>query len=165
MGRTNIKEFDASSEAERGAARAAGQDAGAAGFAVMSWALWVLGHVDQATARMSAALQRAEAVKEPHTQAYVSYYASVLYALRGEPAVAYQHADRCLTLSENTASGHGGASRGSSARIVRPCSILPARSMRQSLDWTNTAAQATSSASRHFSHCCVRRCFFGAKST
>ncbi len=117
----NIKEFDASSEAERVAARAAGQDAGAAGFAVMSWALWVLGHVDQATARMSAALQRAEVVKEPHTQAYVSYYASVLYALRGEPAVAYQHADRCLTLSEE----HGFRQWRSLSRVIRAnCTAL-----------------------------------------
>jgi class 3 adenylate cyclase/predicted ATPase len=96
----NVKEFDASSEAEKIAARAAGQDAGAAGLAVMSWALWLLGHADQAVTRMSAALQRADAVKDPHTQAYVCYYASVVYALRGEPAVAYQLAERCFTLSE-----------------------------------------------------------------
>jgi class 3 adenylate cyclase len=96
----NVKEFGASDEAEKAAARAAGQDAGAAGLAVMSWALWILGHVDKAVARMGAALQRAEALKDPHTQAYVYHYASVLYALRGEPAAAYQHADRCLTLSE-----------------------------------------------------------------
>ena len=38
----NMKEFGSSSEAERAAARAAGQDAGAAGLAVMSWALWIL---------------------------------------------------------------------------------------------------------------------------
>jgi tetratricopeptide (TPR) repeat protein len=96
----NVKEFGASNEAEKAAARAAGQDAGAAGLAVMSWALWVLGHVDQAAARMGAAIQRAEALKDPHTQAYVYHYASVLYALRGEPAAAYQRAERCLRLSE-----------------------------------------------------------------
>jgi class 3 adenylate cyclase/tetratricopeptide (TPR) repeat protein len=95
-----VKEFDASSEAERSAARSAGQDAGAAGLAVMSWVLWLLGRLDDAAARIVAALQRADAVKDPHTQAYVCYYASVLYALRGEPAIARQHAERCLTLSE-----------------------------------------------------------------
>ena len=47
----NLQQFGASDEAERVAARAAGQDAGAAGLAVMSWALWLLGHVDQAVAR------------------------------------------------------------------------------------------------------------------
>ena len=91
-----MKEFGASSEAEKVAARAAGQDAGAAGLAVMSWALWVLGHIDKAVARMGDALQRAEAVKDPHTQAYVCYYASILHALRGEPAAAHAV---CRTLS------------------------------------------------------------------
>jgi class 3 adenylate cyclase/tetratricopeptide (TPR) repeat protein len=96
----NVKEFDASSESEKAAARAAGQDAGAAGLAVMSWALWLLGHVDKAVTRMGAALQRADTVKDPHTQAYVYYYASVVYALRGEPVAGYQFAERCFTLSE-----------------------------------------------------------------
>jgi hypothetical protein len=96
----NMKAFGTINEAERVAARAAGQDAGAAGLAIMSWALWVLGHVDMAAARMDAALQRADTIKDPHTQAYVSHYAAVLYALRGDPAAAYRHADRCLALSE-----------------------------------------------------------------
>jgi predicted ATPase len=92
--------FSASSEAEKLAARAAGQDAGAAGLALMSWALWVLGHIDMAGTRMAAALQRADAIGHPHTQAYACYYASILHALRGEPAIAHRHAERCLTLSE-----------------------------------------------------------------
>jgi predicted ATPase len=66
----------------------------------MSWALWVLGHIDMAGARMAAALQRADAIGHPHTQAYACYYASILHALRGEPAIAHRHAERCLTLSE-----------------------------------------------------------------
>jgi class 3 adenylate cyclase/predicted ATPase len=117
----NVKEFGASNEAERVAARAAGQDAGAAGLAVMSWALWLLGHVDKAVARMGDALQRADALKDPHTQAYVCYYASVLYALRGEPAAAYQHAERCLTLSEE----HGFRQwRGLSRAIRATCTAV-----------------------------------------
>jgi class 3 adenylate cyclase/tetratricopeptide (TPR) repeat protein len=111
----NVKEFAASNEAERVAARAAGQDAGAAGLAVMSWALWLLGHVDKAVAQMGAALERADAVKDPHTQAYVCYYASVLCALRGERAAAYQHAGRCLTLSEE----HGFRQWRSLSRAIR----------------------------------------------
>ncbi len=95
-----IEAFTASNEAEKLAARAAGQDAGAAGLALMSWALWVLGHIDMAATRMTAALQRADAVEHPHTQAYACYYASILHALRGEPAVAQTYAERCLTLSE-----------------------------------------------------------------
>jgi predicted ATPase/class 3 adenylate cyclase len=95
-----IEAFSTSNESEKLAARAAGQDAGAAGLALMSWALWVLGHVDMAAARIDAALQRANAVGHPHTQAYASYYASILHALRGEPLIAQRHAERCLTLSE-----------------------------------------------------------------
>jgi len=92
--------FGASSEAVKLAARAAGQDAGAAALALMSWAYWILGHIDMAGARMTAALERADAIGHPHTQAYVCYYASILHALRGEPAIAHRHAERCLTLSE-----------------------------------------------------------------
>jgi class 3 adenylate cyclase/predicted ATPase len=95
-----VEAFAVSSDAEQLAARAAGQDAGVAGLSLMSWALWVLGHIDMAGARMAAALQRADAVGHPHTQAYACYYASILHALRGEPAIAHRHAERCLTLSE-----------------------------------------------------------------
>src|SRR6266568_5296836 len=95
-----VEAFTACNEAEKLAARAAGQDAGAAALALMSWALWVLGHVDTAVARMAVALERANAVEHPHTQPYVCYYASILHALRGEGAIARQHAERCLILSE-----------------------------------------------------------------
>jgi len=95
-----IEAFGASSETEKLAARAAGQDAGAAALALMSWALWILGYVDMAAARMAAALQRADAVGHPHTQTHACYYASILHALRAEPAIAHRRAERCLSLSE-----------------------------------------------------------------
>jgi class 3 adenylate cyclase/predicted ATPase len=95
-----VEAFDASGEAERLAARAAGQDAGVADLALMSWALWLLGDVDSAIARMAAAFQRADAIDHPHTRAYACYYASVLHALRGETAIALGHAECCLKLSE-----------------------------------------------------------------
>jgi len=49
---------------------------------------------------VGVALHRAEAIGHPHTQAYAAYYASVLHAFCGEPAVAHPHAERCLVLSE-----------------------------------------------------------------
>jgi hypothetical protein len=55
-----------------------------------------------------AALQRAEAIGRPHTQAYAAYYASVLHALCCEPIVARTHAERCLALSEEHDFGHWG---------------------------------------------------------
>src|ERR1700736_6212633 len=95
-----VQAFDASSEAERLAARAAGQDAGVADLALMSWALWLLGHADTAITRMDGAIQRADAISHPHSQAYACYYASILHALRGELLTAQGYAERCLTLSE-----------------------------------------------------------------
>jgi len=95
-----VAEFEASSEEERLAARAAGQDAGVADLALMSWVLWLLGHVDTAITRINAAIQRADEIGHPHSQAYASYYACVLHALRGELAIARRHAERCRALSE-----------------------------------------------------------------
>jgi tetratricopeptide (TPR) repeat protein len=92
--------FDASGEADRLAARAAGQDAGVANLALMSWTLWLLGDVDTAAARMEEAFRRADSIGHPHTRAYAAYYASVLHALRGDPVLARRHAERCLALSE-----------------------------------------------------------------
>jgi tetratricopeptide (TPR) repeat protein len=95
-----VEVFSATEEADRMAARAAGQDAGVAMLALMSWVLWVLGDVDGAVTRMGAALERADAVQHAHTHAYAWYYASVLHALRGEPAIAQGYAERCLAISE-----------------------------------------------------------------
>ena len=95
-----VEVFSASQDADRMAARAAGQDAGVAMQALMSWVLWVLGDVDGAVTRMTAALERADVVHHAHTHAYAWYYASVLHALRGEPAIAQAYAERCLAISE-----------------------------------------------------------------
>lgn len=92
--------FETSSEQDRLAARAAGQDAGVADLALMSWALLLLGYPDMALARVNAAIQRADAINHPHSQAYATYYASIVHALRGEFLTAHRYADRCLGLSE-----------------------------------------------------------------
>lgn len=92
--------FEASGEEDRLAARAAGQDAGVADLALMSWDLWLLGHADTANTRMDAAIERADAISHPHSQAYAFYYASILHALRGELLIAQDCAERCITLSE-----------------------------------------------------------------
>ena len=92
--------FESSSEADRLAARSAGQDAGVADLALMSWALWLLGHADTAIVRMDAAIGRADAISHPHSQAYACYYGCILHALRGEFHIAQGHAERCIALSE-----------------------------------------------------------------
>jgi len=112
-GEQAVVAFGASTEAERLAARAAGQDAGVANFAFMSWALWARGFTDSAAARIEAALDRANAIDHPHSETYARYYASILYLLRREPSIARQHADRCVALSDQ----HGFAWR-ALARMV-----------------------------------------------
>jgi predicted ATPase len=95
-----LEVFNASEEADRLSARAAGQDAGVSMLVLQAWVFWILGQVDGAVARMAAALERADAVQHAHTHAYAWYYASVLHALRGEPAIAQGYAERCLAISE-----------------------------------------------------------------
>jgi tetratricopeptide (TPR) repeat protein len=95
-----VEMFGTSEEADRLAARAAGQDAGVAMLALQAWVLWLLGQVDEAVARMTAGVERADAVQHAHTHAYAWYYASVLHALRGDPAIAQGYAERCLAISE-----------------------------------------------------------------
>jgi len=95
-----LEVFGASRESDQMAARAAGQDAGVAILALMSWVLWVLGDVDTAIMRIASALERAESLHHAHTQAYAWYYASVLHALRGDAATAQTYAKRCIDISE-----------------------------------------------------------------
>src|SRR5215471_11124064 len=66
-----VEMFAASEEADRLAARAAGQDAGVAMLALNGWVFWILGQVDKSVARMAAALERADTVQHAHTHAYV----------------------------------------------------------------------------------------------
>jgi predicted ATPase len=102
----SLAEFEACDEAESLATRAAGQDAGVAGMALMGWTLWLLGYPDIARAMAGAAVDRAEAIGHPHTEAYAAYYASVLHAVCCEPTATHTHAERCLALSEEHAFGH-----------------------------------------------------------
>jgi class 3 adenylate cyclase/tetratricopeptide (TPR) repeat protein len=95
-----VELFSASEEPDRMAARAAGQDAGMAMLAIMAWVFWLLGRVDAAVSRVTAALERADVVQHAHTHAYAWYYASLLHALRGEWAIARDYAERCLAISE-----------------------------------------------------------------
>jgi predicted ATPase/class 3 adenylate cyclase len=121
-----VQAFDASDEPCRLAARAAGQDAGVANLALMSWTLWLSGEADAAVTRMAAAFERAAAIEHPHTRAYACYYASVLYALLGEPSIAQSYAERCVALSEEHGfrqwRGLSSAVRGTCASVLDPSS-------------------------------------------
>ena len=52
-----------------------GQDIGAATFCYLSWALWHLGHVEQAAKVADEAIRRAEALSHPHTRVYTLCHA------------------------------------------------------------------------------------------
>jgi tetratricopeptide (TPR) repeat protein len=116
-GRTEkaVAAFNVTGDAERLLARAAGQDAGVASLSVMSWALWALGYADTAAEQIVTALHHADSIGHPHTEAYACYYASILYALRGEAAEAQRQAERCLAVSEE----HGFAQWRGLARTVQ----------------------------------------------
>lgn len=122
-----IEAFNISNEEERLAARAAGQDAGVADMALMSWTLWLLGNADAAIAQAGAAIKRADDIDHPHSQAYACYYASVLHALRGEFTHAQRYAERCLALSEEHGfrqwRGLAHAVRGICSDLLSPSSV------------------------------------------
>jgi len=101
-----IEVFGASAEADRVAARTAGQDAGVSSLVLLAWVSWIAGQADEAMSHMCTALERADAIQHAHTRAYAWYYASVLHGLRGEPAVAQDYAERCLALSEQQGFRH-----------------------------------------------------------
>jgi DNA-binding response OmpR family regulator/class 3 adenylate cyclase/predicted ATPase len=52
-----------------------GQDVGAAALCYLSWALWQLGYVDQASQVAADAVKRGEEVSHPHTQAFTICHA------------------------------------------------------------------------------------------
>jgi predicted ATPase/class 3 adenylate cyclase len=132
-----VEAFDASSEEDRLAARAAGQDAGVAGLALMSWTLWLLGQADTAMTRIGDAIQRADTISHPHSQAYACYYASILHALRGELVTAQRYAERCIALSEEHGfrqwRGLAHAIRGICVTLLEPSSSA-LREIRLALD-------------------------------
>jgi predicted ATPase/class 3 adenylate cyclase len=127
--------FSASEEADQMAARAAGQDAGVATLVLMAWVYWLLGQVDDAVSRMASALERADAIQHAHTHAYAWYYASVLHALRGEPSIAQDYAERCVALSEQ----HGFRSWLGLARAIRDACAAARETQGSRLDEAKTA--------------------------
>jgi predicted ATPase len=65
-----------------------------------AWALWFLGHPDQALRLMKEALALARELNEPHGLAHVFFFASILHQLRGETAMAQEHAEAAIVVSK-----------------------------------------------------------------
>jgi predicted ATPase len=71
-----------------------GQDIGAATFCYLSWALWHLGHVDQAAKVADEAIRRAEALSHPHTLVYTLCHARAfidIFNRQWEEMQSYAH--------------------------------------------------------------------------
>jgi predicted ATPase/class 3 adenylate cyclase len=157
--------FNASNELEQLATRAAGQDAGVAGLALMSWALWAAGYSDAAVARINLSLDRADSIGHPHTQAYACYYASIVYALRREASIAIRYAERCHELSVAHGFGHW---RSLSFVVQGICTSLVDPSS-DALDAVQTAleslrARATKWESPLYTSSSAKHCFNGVNS-
>ena len=104
---------------------------------------------------MTAALERADVVHHAHTHAYAWYYASVLHALRGEPAIAQAYAERCLAISEQ----HQFRQWLGLSRAIRHCSAALDASGSQldevKVELISISALGISSVSRRSSCYCV----------
>jgi len=76
-----------------------GQDIGATALCYLSWALWQLGHVDQASDVADRAVKHAEALSHPHTLAYAICHArGMIDIMRRNPEGAGAYAQTVISI-------------------------------------------------------------------
>src|SRR5262249_48735241 len=75
------------------------QNPGVAMRCFAAWALWFLGHPDQALDRIQEALTLAEELSEPYGLAHALFLAAILHQLRQEPQRAHELAEAALAVS------------------------------------------------------------------
>jgi DNA-binding response OmpR family regulator/class 3 adenylate cyclase/predicted ATPase len=84
-----------------------GQDVGAAALCYLSWALWHLGRVDQASHVATCALKRAGELLYPHTLVFTICHAHALIDIfRRRPEVMRSFADAVISLSTEHGLSH-----------------------------------------------------------
>ncbi len=66
---------------------------------LLAWDLWILGHPDQALARVNEALDWSLASDDPYSSAFAHYVTSAVNQLRGEARTALEHAERSNAIS------------------------------------------------------------------
>jgi predicted ATPase len=84
-----------------------GQDIGVAALCYLSWALWHLGYVDQASTVAAEAMKSAEALSHPHTLVYTICHAGAfrdLFNRRYEDTQSY--ADRIISICTENGFSH-----------------------------------------------------------
>jgi class 3 adenylate cyclase/predicted ATPase len=72
----------------------------AASLLLLSWDLWFLGYPDQSLSRVSEALALAHDLGHPYTIAFAHYMTSVVHLLRGDPARAFENAEKSFEMSQ-----------------------------------------------------------------
>lgn len=121
-----------------------GLDPGVVVHANASYALWLLGHADQALTRSQEAVACAQQGAHPFSLAYALNWASMLFQLRGDAAQAYAWGDRAMTLSLEQGFTHllAVATLLRGAVMVRPGQVEAGLThMRESVTtWRNTGA-------------------------
>src|SRR5215510_5066583 len=75
------------------------QNPGVAMRCFAAWALWFLGQPDRSLERIQEAVALARELSEPHGLAHALFFAAMLHQLRGEEAVAREHAEGAIALS------------------------------------------------------------------
>jgi predicted ATPase len=79
------------------------QNAGVAARCHGAWALWFLGHQDQALVQIEKALALAQELSEPHGLTHTLFFAAIVHQLRREPEMAQERAEQSIQV----ASEHG----------------------------------------------------------
>jgi predicted ATPase/class 3 adenylate cyclase len=86
-----------------------GQDIGAAALCYLSWALWHLGYVDQASNMADQAMRRAEELCHPHTLVYtIAHARGLLEIFQRRPAHLQLHARSVVSLCAERGLSHWG---------------------------------------------------------
>jgi predicted ATPase len=85
-----------------------------------AWALWFLGHPDQALDRIQEALALARKLSEPVSLAHALLFAAILHQLRREEQLAKDNADAAFAVS----SEHGLVLYQAMARVMRNWALL-----------------------------------------
>jgi DNA-binding winged helix-turn-helix (wHTH) protein/tetratricopeptide (TPR) repeat protein len=132
-------------ERHRGDALQYALDPGVAMRCFAAWSLWFVGRIDRSLARMQEAVALARDRREPHGLAHALVFAAVLHQLRREPALAQQHADAAIAVSDE----HGLALYQAMAMIVRGWSLAGRPGGEEALDhlrqglaaWHSTGAR------------------------
>jgi len=75
------------------------QNPGVAMRCFAAWALWFLGHPDQALELIQEALTLARELSEPYGLAHALFFAAILHHLRREEGMAQEHAEAALAVS------------------------------------------------------------------